>query len=114
MHGQLPVTCHVTVVQPRVVPRQHLYCQVTCPSQLPCQHPVQPSHPAMSTSVQPHVVCTATCQPVIGPRHVRTATCHVRTVPRVIFVLVQLNPKMPKLSDMCHLLVLPRVLLTSS
>jgi hypothetical protein len=67
----------------------------------------------MSASVQPPVVCTATCHPVIGPCHVWTATCHVCTVPCVISVLVQLSPKMPKLSDTCHLLVLPRVPLTS-
>jgi hypothetical protein len=35
--------------------------------------------------------------------------CVIRIVPRVNFILVQLISKIPKLSDMCHLLVLPRV-----
>jgi hypothetical protein len=61
----------------------------------------------MSVSVEPLVIRTATCQPAIGPHHVRVATCHIRTLSRVNSVLVQLSPKMPKSSDMCHLLVMP-------
>jgi hypothetical protein len=97
------VSCHVSIH----TAKSHSYPTTTSAS-------VQPSHPATSASIQPPIICIAMCQPIIGPRHIRAATCHVRTMPRVISVLVQLRQKMPKPSDTCHLLVIPCFLLMSS
>jgi hypothetical protein len=123
-YSQHPVNAHSTCTQlPATVTTchttSHPYCVTSQSTSIQPSHPatstfVHPSHPATSASVQPPIIHTSMFHPVIGPHHVWTSRCHVRTLPRVNFVLVQLSLKMPKLSDTCHLLVLPHVLLTSS
>jgi hypothetical protein len=69
------------------MPRQRPYCQVTFQvnfriAQSPCHVSIRtPSHPTTSVSIHQPVICTTTCQLVIGPRHVQTATCQFRTGP---------------------------------
>jgi hypothetical protein len=64
---------------------------------------VQPRHPTTLASVLPLVIRTAMCWPVIGPcQRSYSATCQ-------FFIGPHQPLKMPKMSDTCHLLVLPRV-----
>jgi hypothetical protein len=94
MHNQLPchlphqyhttMSCHISI---RIAMSHSLSATMLAS--------ILPSHPSTSTSVQPHVVRTAMCHLVIGPRQIQPSMCYVHTVPRVIFVLVQLSPKMP-------------------
>jgi hypothetical protein len=83
MHSQLPRHCHTN----------------TCFAMLAS---ILPSHPSTPASVELPIIRTAMCHLVIGP-HV------IRTMPHVNSILVQLSPKMIKLSDTCHLLVFPRI-----
>jgi hypothetical protein len=106
MHSQLPRHHRTTTSHPR----HRLYCQVIFPVRchvsirtassvtIPRQHPN--NH---MSSVLPHVILS------LG--HVTCGLPRViHTVPHDNSVLVQIIPKLPKLSDTCHLLMLPCVL----
>jgi hypothetical protein len=78
MHSQLPHHHRTTTSPVHVNISCHLSTS-TYPSHPATSASIQPSHPATSASIQPPVIHTAMCQPVIGPRHVQTATCHPYT-----------------------------------
>jgi hypothetical protein len=116
-HAQSPATlllynhmsCHINICIAKSATQLVDTSTSILPSHPPTLSSILPSDLATSTFIQPLVIHTATCQPIIGPCHVQTTTFHVCRVPHVIFVLVQLSSKMKNLSDMCHLLVLPCV-----
>jgi hypothetical protein len=78
-----------------ILPRQHPYNQVTLPRHHPYYH---------LSSILPHFGLS------LGHVSIHTTMCRVRTVPRVNLLIGPHKPlKMSKKSDMCHLLMLPRV-----
>jgi hypothetical protein len=107
-----PVTFHITcrttmchAMSASILPHHHLYCPITLPHQLsysPATLPRQHLYNDLSFILQ----CVSLSLGHVMYRMPRV----IHTLPHVNFILVQLSPKTPKLSDTCHLLVLPCVL----
>jgi hypothetical protein len=102
VHSQLP---HHLSSQ---LPHQHLYF----PFILPCQHPYNPVTLPHHHSYS-YMSYVLPCVSLPLGHVMYDLPCVICTLPCGNSVLVQLNPKMPKSSNTCHLLVLLRVLLMS-
>jgi len=93
---------HVSVYTVHIIATRKCQKVLPCVSSC-CCHIILLTPSTMSFSVQCHVsIHTTTCHPAT-----LSSILPCVTLPCVTSVLVQLNSKMPKMLDTCHLLVLP-------